>query len=60
MRDFEQGVNVQYQTVKRIDVKDLLGSGFNPLKNIRQIGAYKILKKPHSLGYLLENVDLFK
>lgn len=32
MRDFEQAVNVQYQTVKRIDVKDLLGSGFNPLK----------------------------
>ena len=32
MRDFEQGVNVQYQTVKRIDVKDLLGGGFNPLK----------------------------
>ena len=44
MRDFEQGVNVQYQTVKRIDVKDLLGSGFNTLKNIRQIGAYKIFE----------------
>lgn len=44
MRDFEQGVNVQYQTVRRIDVKDLLGSGFNPLKNLCQIGAYKIFE----------------
>ena len=44
MGDFEQGVNVQYQTVRRIDVKDLLGSGFNPLKHIRQIGAYKIFE----------------